>query len=193
MSAPQKRSNTGGLQTVLVLAVGARVMMTINVNTADGLVNGVMGEVKAVIKNNNGNVVCILVKFDNSKVGQRKIASSQFKHDYPNAVPVMRHEGKYEKAGKKGAQISRRQFPLTLAWAVTIHKCQGLTLDEIVINMKGCKRFGYGQAYVAFSRVKSLDSLHIVDFDQVGIKTDKKVEKEMAEMRQHPRWTNHVR
>jgi len=65
VSAPQKRSNTGGLQTVLVLAVGARVMMTINVNTADGLVNGVMGEVKAVIKNNNGNFTC-----------QKKIKSS---------------------------------------------------------------------------------------------------------------------
>ena len=47
------------------------------------------------------------------------------------------------------------QFPLTQAWATAIHKVQGLTLDEIVVNMRS-RRFSFGQAYVAFSRVKTL-------------------------------------
>ena len=57
--------------------------------------------------------------------------------------------------GKRGSEIKRVQLPLTLAWATTIHmyKVQGLTLNEIVVDMKG-SRFSPGQAYVAFSCVK---------------------------------------
>ena len=177
-----KRSQTGGLHTSLVLALGARVMLTYNVDVSDGLVNGVLGTVKGIKKNSSGRVMTVLVNFDNPVVGKTAIASSQWKASYSDCVPIMRHEGKFEKFGKKGAQVSRFQFPLTLAWAVTIHKCQGLTLDKIVVSMKGGKRFGHGQAYVAFSRVRSLDDLFITDFEEKGIKYNKIVANEMEEM-----------
>ena len=54
-------------------------------------------------------------------------------------------------------------------WATTIHKVQGLTLDEIVVDMKG-GRFSPGQVYVAFSCVKTLQGLHIPNFNATGIK-----------------------
>ena len=64
--------------------------------------------------------------------------------------------------------------------ATTIHKVQGLTLDEIVVDMQG--RFSPGQVYVACSRVKSLQGLYILNYNPSAIKQSDKVEKEMARL-----------
>ena len=78
------------------------------------------------------------------------------------------------------------QFLLTLAWTVTIHKCQGLTLSEIVIDMTCAKgKFKPGEAYVAFSRVKILDKLHIINYTQGQIHVSEHVEKEMKRLRKN--------
>ena len=62
-------------------------------------------------------------------------------------------------------QATRSQFPLTLTWAVTIHKCQGLTLPEIVIDMAPAKgKFKHGEAYVILSRVRRLEKLYIINY-----------------------------
>ena len=183
MKTPKTRNETGGLERELIVAVGARVMMTMNVDTADGLVNGVTGEVVAIKRNDAEKVSVILVKFDNIKVGQRAIESSQWKMQYPNAVPVSRHQSRYDKANKKGATTAIVQFPLTLAWAVTIHKCQGLTMDQVVVSLKGGAKLNCGQAYVAFSRVKSLGGLYIINFDEAAIKANPAINTEMLEMR----------
>lgn len=82
-------------------------------------------------------------------------------------------EVKFYAHGRRGSEITRYQFPLTLAWATTIHKVQGLTLNEIVVDMDGTSRFGPGQAYVAFSRVKTLAGF-IVNFNASGIKKSEK-------------------
>ncbi|KAG6880583.1 hypothetical protein C0995_005805, partial [Termitomyces sp. Mi166 len=59
---------------------------------------------------------------------------------------------------KSGNQLSRQQFPLALAWAITIHKSQGLTLDEVIIDL-GSKDFSSGLSFVAISCVKTLKGL----------------------------------
>jgi len=70
--------------------------------------------------------------------------------------------------------LQREQIPLRLAYAVTIHKAQGATLDCALVDI-GDNTFEYGQAYVALSRVKSLDSLYIWDLNPSAFRVHPKV------------------
>ena len=180
-SLSDKRSETGGLHSTLKLTIGAHVMLTTNVDVSDGLVNGARGEVVHIVTNNSSEVTSILVKFDNSRVGLKAIQTSPYRARFANAVPLSKHEVVFFAKGKRGSEIKRLQFPLTLAWATTIHKVQGLTLDEIVVDMKG-GRFSPGQAYVAFSRVKTLAGLHILNFTSKAIKKSIDVDNEISRL-----------
>lgn len=72
--------------------------------------------------------------------------------------------------------VKRRQLPLRLAYAITIHKAQGATIDCALIDV-GRKTFEYGQAYVALSRLRSLDSLYIHDLDATAFRAHPKVKE----------------
>jgi len=74
----------------------------------------------------------------------------------------------------------RTQIPLRLAWAVTIHKSQGSTLDCALIDI-GQTTFEYGQAYVALSRVRDMSALYIHDFDVKAVRAHPLVLKRYAE------------
>jgi hypothetical protein len=175
-----KRSETGGLHGTLTLAIGARVMLTANVDVKDGLVNGAIGEVVHIVTDSDNAVTKVLVKFDNPSVGRNASQCSPYHLMYDNAVVINRHEAVFLAQGKKGSEVTRVQFPLTLSWATTIHKVQGVTLDEIVVDMSG--RFSSGQAYVALSRVKRLAGLHILNFNAGAIKTSDAVHEEMTRL-----------
>ena len=146
-SIPQNSTATGGLPTTHTLTKGAKVMLTVNVDMCDGLVNGARGIVSGIIKSNN-KVLTILVKFYDAARGRATIQTSSYKLKYPHSVPILRHTVNFTIKGIRGAEVTRNQFPLVLAWATTIHKVQGLTLDQIVVNLKG-GRFSPGQTYVA--------------------------------------------
>ena len=121
----------------ITLKVGCRVMLLVNSSLEKGLANGTCGKVISIT---NGYIE---VLFDNGVV--EKIKRTVFELQEDDKV------------------IAKRiQFPLKLAYAVTVHKSQGMTFDEIVINCK--KAFTAGQIYVALSRVKTLNGLHITGF-----------------------------
>lgn len=126
--------------TLLTLKIGAQVMLLKNINVADGLVNGARGVV--IGYSNTGGLP--IVKFKNNK-------------EY-----VTKPE-KWIVKTPTGALLTRKQVPLKLAWAFSIHKSQGLTLDCVEMSLS--KVFEAGQAYVALSRAQSLQSIRILDFN----------------------------
>ena len=78
---------------------------------------------------------------------------------------------KYRKVGL----ATRWQIPLVSAWAISIHKSQGLTIERLLVDLADC--FAVGQAYVACSRGKDLMTMTIKNFKPAEIKTSEKVKK----------------
>ena len=79
--------------------------------------------------------------------------------------------------------VYRTQFPLILAYAVTIHKCQGLSLDCAIVDLSD-KVFADGMTYVALSRVRSLEGLHITVFDPRSVQVNGKCLQEINRLRE---------
>ena len=162
-------------------------MITTNVDVTDGLTNGVMGTVtNVVIEQTTGKISVILVAFDSKHVGQEARYTNVYNSINQNVVPIHQTQATFPVDKKASFQATGTQFPLTLAWAVTIHKCQGLTLSEIDIDMTHAKgKFKVGEGYVAFSRVKTLDKLHIINYTQSQFHVSEHVEREMKRLRQN--------
>lgn len=131
-----------GLLTVLKLKVGSLVMCTSNVSASEGVVNGTVGSVVGIYKNN------IDSKYD--IVEMETEGGKRFK--------VCK-----EKRLSRLGYHERFQFPLILSWAMTIHKSQSLTLPKAAVSLRNV--FTSGQVYVAMSRVRTRDDLYIIDID----------------------------
>lgn len=134
----------------IILKLGARVMLLVNMDFNKGLINGACGTIQEF---NNSS---ILIKFDNGII-----------------APIPKH--KFEYYYNERVVAERLQYPLKLAYGITIHKSQGMTLDKLVVD---CARiFERGQAYVAMSRVKTLDGLYIKNFEPEKVMVDSRVAK----------------
>ena len=76
---------------------------------------------------------------------------------------------------------SIRQVPLRLAWAITVHKSQGMSLDAAEIDLS--KSFERGMGYVALSRVRTLNSIRLMGINELALKVDELVVKKDKEFK----------
>ena len=151
------------------IAVGARVMITKNIDTEHGITNGATGMITAILPTKEGKLLPegVCIQFDNDKVG-RGITEKRSNSIIPlGSVKIEPYEESMDPIEQERKGGIRRQYPLRLSWACTIHKVQGLTVEKIVISMKSM--FESGHAYVAFSRVTNLQGLHLLDLDADNI------------------------
>lgn len=184
-------------QDELILKVGAKVMFIKN-NTELGVSNGTMGELigfAAVKVDDSQDTTDALIEEEDADKDEEsaKTAKGKTKKDkdsdkkQPKAkkpatqkMPVVRLNSGREVIAEPEEWIiedetgdvlaSYEQVPLCLAWAITIHKSQGMTLEAAEIDLS--RTFELGQGYVALSRLKSLSGLQLLGMNDMSLQLD---------------------
>uniref|UniRef100_A0A1X7V7X5 OTU domain-containing protein n=1 Tax=Amphimedon queenslandica TaxID=400682 RepID=A0A1X7V7X5_AMPQE len=133
-------------------------MLRRNIDVTVGLVNGAIGTVMGIYATR------ISIKFDHIDV----------------PCDIERVTSRFMLS--KNLYIQRKQFPLILSYAITIHKCQGLSLDTAIIDLS-TDVFGDGMANVALSRVRTLNGLHLLSFDPLSVKVSNPCINEINRLR----------
>jgi len=143
----------------LDLKLGAQVMLLKNLNTEAGLVNGARGYVAGFEAQGTPQEHPLII-FE--RPGQTEPSEK---------IPIPRSEFSFEMGTRTIA--TRSQIPLKLAYAISIHKSQGMTIDCLDVCLE--KVFEFGQAYVALSRAVSIDRLRVSGFNPSHVKTHPRV------------------
>ena len=98
----------------------------------------------------------LLIKFDDDSLAQ------SYTDKLGDSIRIKPYSSTFD--GTNDKHITRKMLPIIHAWAVTIHKTQGLTLKKAIICLSGC--FGYNMEYVALSRLTSSNGLFLWDLDR---------------------------
>ncbi len=143
---------------VLNLKIGAAVMFTKN-NHKAGFVNGTLGIVESFRDSDGLPIV-------KTRRGE--------------TITPETMDWAIQEEGETRASIT--QLPLRLAWAITVHKSQGMSMDEAVMDLS--EVFEYGQGYVALSRVRSLSGVHLIGWNQRAFQVHPDISEKDKEFRQ---------
>ena len=136
---------------LLRLCVGAQVMLLKNLDTSANLVNGSRG---------------VVVGFTTVTAAAGAVPIVRFTDGTRVEIPPAKFSSSVHGTG----ECVRIQVPLKLAWAITVHKSQGMTLDLVRVSLRSM--FCVGQAYVALSRARSLEGLEIIDWEDGCARSD---------------------
>lgn len=143
----------------LEIAIGAKVMVNKNIRVGnERLFNGQMGRVTKLEEDS------VFIVLDGKEYQIQREEWISYKYSFNSSTKKVERE-----------EVSRiSQFPLILAWAITIHKSQGLTFENLIADVSNS--FSEGQVYVALSRCKSLRGLTLMaPLDEKAIKVNSKV------------------
>jgi ATP-dependent DNA helicase PIF1 len=130
---------------VVKLRRGCRVLLIKNLDVSNGLVNGSIGTVEDLLENG------VIVKFDNGI--KETITRMSWELELDNA------------------KVTCNQIPLMLAYSITVHKSQSLSLDSAILDLADC--FCNHMVYVALSRIRSLDGVFLKSFNNKKITVNK--------------------
>jgi ATP-dependent DNA helicase PIF1 len=146
----KKLSTWSNAPSKLSLKIGAQVVLLKNIDIEQGLVNGSRG---------------IIVGFTKASAPVVRFLSGL-------TLPIEIAKWTLTKKDENHSIIATRyQYPLSLAWAITIHKSQGMSLDAVYTDLNEC--FADGMAYVALSRCKTLRGLTVIGLSAKSIRTNK--------------------
>lgn len=140
-------SSSAPTEEILVLKEGAQIMFVKNDTSGDHrYFNGKIGIIESISENDQGTLIRV-VDEDGERISVNKEQWENIKYEIdPKDNQIKQKvDGTFE------------QYPLRLAWAITIHKAQGLTFDHVIVDAG--QAFAYGQVYVALSRCRSLEGL----------------------------------
>jgi len=184
---PSDARKTAQLPPILPLAVGCRYEISVNISVTDGLVNGAGGIVKffELTSSNNTAAGTVWIMFDDSNVGKQTRADSRAlytQHINPHWTPIQPLSRQFQVGKSNSAQVLRKQFPLRLSAAKTIHRSQGDTLDQVVVDFTSSRTEPHSH-YVGLSRVRTLQGLYILNLCANKIHVSEKVKQEMAVLR----------
>ena len=184
---PKDYAQTGQLKKSLTVVVGMIVVHTANVDVEDGLTNGATGVVKHIDfrwmeGTNRPSIIWVL--FDDPRVGRatreknRKFYNSSIHADW---TPVFETQRTFIHNYKT---FQRSQFPVTPASGKTVYKAEGATVDKVVVDLsqKETRKIPHIH-YVAFSRVKKLEDLYILNMNEAAMALDDDVNTEMKRLR----------
>ena len=191
-------SKTGNLLTELNLKVGAPVMITSNHQKKkykeDGIMNGARGYVQAiqVSKEDSNRVEVIWVVFNKENTGrlyrfEHRHLLKNFNPGHKLATPILPQRKSF-KARFGNVEYLRTNFPLSLAYAMTAHKCQGETLEFVIIDFgsdleSNVKNFiCAGSFYVALTRVREGNKVFLKSFETSYIIADNEIEEKVEAM-----------
>ena len=180
-------SKTANLVKTLDIAIGMQYDVSVNVFTEDGIFNGASCVLKHVQYRPESSIPKILwVQFLKERTG--KMTRDKYSHYYTTGIqrqwtPLFYVERTFNYL-QDSKTIQRCQFPNRPSAGKTIHKSQGSSLPEVVLDMSHSRKSAHVH-YVALSRVENMSGLHIRNLCEHDICVDQNVVKEMKRLREH--------